>query len=286
VSIQSPNYTQIPNEILDKWMCELNGSELKILLKICRNTLGWNKKKDKISITQLEKSTGLSRPQIISATKKLIEHDLIICISNGQKIKEFEIKIEDKKEKNKDNNDEKTSKETLPHKDIVNKINQTSKETLLVGSKITLHTKEKDKINNTKEKDCGSSATSNIENLILSNESPAFSNVKKIFADGYLEIHNENIADWPKQVKSIEKILKFTGDDPILLYEKLKIYKDLIMNPSNLYWQDMKFTPNHFVSNWDNLTEKKPILSKQQIRDKNIVENFEKLVNNHAKQQS
>ncbi len=38
----APNYTQIPNALLDSAMAEMSGAELKITLVVCRRTLGWH----------------------------------------------------------------------------------------------------------------------------------------------------------------------------------------------------------------------------------------------------
>lgn len=45
-------------------------AELKVTMAILRKTLGWQKKSDKISLTQLEKMTGLSRQGVIDGTRE------------------------------------------------------------------------------------------------------------------------------------------------------------------------------------------------------------------------
>jgi phage replication O-like protein O len=76
--IESPNFTQIPNVIFDYWLQVLTPAEFKVLLCICRKTFGWHKIKDKISLTQIEKLTGLCRSSIVKNVEKLIEYDLVI----------------------------------------------------------------------------------------------------------------------------------------------------------------------------------------------------------------
>lgn len=61
--INPPNYTQIPNIVFDL-MPEMEESELRVVLAICRMTFGWHKDRDTLSLTQLEKLTGLSRPSV------------------------------------------------------------------------------------------------------------------------------------------------------------------------------------------------------------------------------
>jgi phage replication O-like protein O len=76
MKLQTINYTQIPNEILDN-MSELSDVELRVLLAICRKTIGYHKDTDRISHGQLQKITGLSVHGIKTAREKLIKKGLI-----------------------------------------------------------------------------------------------------------------------------------------------------------------------------------------------------------------
>lgn len=80
--ITEPNYTQIPNVIFDYWMSVLTPAEFKVLLCICRKTFGWQKKRDRISLRQIEKMTGLGKSSIIKNVEKLIELSLVIKIKS------------------------------------------------------------------------------------------------------------------------------------------------------------------------------------------------------------
>lgn len=96
--IFAPNYTQIPNDILDRWMPHLGEAELKVLFAIMRKTLGWHKVRDRISISQLSEMTGLLRETIISATKSLQSKGAIIKEVVGEKGKQetyYELVIEE-----------------------------------------------------------------------------------------------------------------------------------------------------------------------------------------------
>lgn len=89
-----PNHTQTPNEILDKYLPILKGSELKVLLIICRQTIGWHKETDRISISQLELKTGLSNRAVIDASRSLEKKGIIITdIKCG--IKSYELDYEE-----------------------------------------------------------------------------------------------------------------------------------------------------------------------------------------------
>jgi len=76
--IQAPTYTMTPNDLFDHWLPHLGEAELKVLLVIMRKTFGWHKKRDRISITQLSKITGLLRETVINATKSLQSKGVII----------------------------------------------------------------------------------------------------------------------------------------------------------------------------------------------------------------
>ena len=87
--LRIPNTTQVPNVILDHYMAELSGAELKVLLYVVRRTFGFQKEADSISLSQLvsgittrdgrvlDKGTGLSRRAVIAALKELEDRGLV-----------------------------------------------------------------------------------------------------------------------------------------------------------------------------------------------------------------
>lgn len=78
-----PNSTQIPNVILDQWLPHLSGSELRVVLYVCRRTYGFGKLEDRISLKQmsegikrkdgsvLDQGAGLSKSAAAEACKSL-----------------------------------------------------------------------------------------------------------------------------------------------------------------------------------------------------------------------
>ncbi len=78
-----PTFTQVPDEIIDRLMADLSGSELKVLLYIVRRTFGFRKDADAISLNQivhgittkdgrvLDRGTGLSISTVVAALKSL-----------------------------------------------------------------------------------------------------------------------------------------------------------------------------------------------------------------------
>jgi len=77
--------TPVPNALFDVYLKELKATELKILLVIIRQTLGWVKKegsggrknRDWISTSQLTRKTGASRRAISSGLVGLVKQGLI-----------------------------------------------------------------------------------------------------------------------------------------------------------------------------------------------------------------
>ena len=83
--------TPVPNVLFDIFLKELKSAELKVLLVIIRQTLGWSdtssargrKEMDWISSGQLRTKTGSSRRAISSAIEVLVSKELIVVL-DGQ----------------------------------------------------------------------------------------------------------------------------------------------------------------------------------------------------------
>lgn len=88
--LPTPNYTRIPNIILDEHMAALTPAELACILYICRRTDGFHRHADAISIEQfstgiktadgrvIDGGTGLSAATVKRALKSLEERGLIV----------------------------------------------------------------------------------------------------------------------------------------------------------------------------------------------------------------
>jgi hypothetical protein len=85
MGFESPNYTQIPNDLLGTitgdgdtpgLMAEMSEIELKVSLALCRLTFGFHQSTTWASISRLQALTGLSRPAIIQAGNALVEMGL------------------------------------------------------------------------------------------------------------------------------------------------------------------------------------------------------------------
>ena len=88
-----PNTTQVPHYILREWLPRLKDVELRVLLIITDQTLGWledektkrRKERDWISRRQLETKTGRGKTQIAAAITKLTEYELIEALDDKSK---------------------------------------------------------------------------------------------------------------------------------------------------------------------------------------------------------
>lgn len=75
--IPPSNYTQIPNVVLDHWMPRLSHHTFKVLICICRNTLGWHRDKTGLSFKEIQEATGVAISTIQKSVKDLIQLNLI-----------------------------------------------------------------------------------------------------------------------------------------------------------------------------------------------------------------
>lgn len=72
-----PNYTQVPNVVIDDLAAKLSDSAFKIYVVLIRKTKGWEQKQDAIAISQFCKITGKSKPTVIKGLDELCNLGLI-----------------------------------------------------------------------------------------------------------------------------------------------------------------------------------------------------------------
>jgi len=80
VNPQAENgHVDIANEIAEAfYKLHLPGNEWQVLWVILRQTYGWHKKADRISITQFQQRTGLDRRNAARALKSLVDRNIIV----------------------------------------------------------------------------------------------------------------------------------------------------------------------------------------------------------------
>lgn len=76
-------YTRIANELLEH-LCfaGISGSEYRILIFVIRKTYGFKKLKDKISLTQFQKGTGMKGANTSRTLKELLAKRLLLKENN------------------------------------------------------------------------------------------------------------------------------------------------------------------------------------------------------------
>lgn len=83
--LEEPNHTQTPNAFYDDLLKKIETvTELKVTLAIIRQTFGWHKKEDELSLSQLEALTGLSRQGVCDGLKIGLERGSIVRRKSGQ----------------------------------------------------------------------------------------------------------------------------------------------------------------------------------------------------------
>ena len=81
--VDKPTYTQIPNAILDN-MSSMTMPEYLVVSAICRQTFGWHKKSEKVSTSQLQAMTGLSKHAVLDAIEAALRDGWITRRPSGQ----------------------------------------------------------------------------------------------------------------------------------------------------------------------------------------------------------
>lgn len=67
--IPAPNFTAVPNRIFEL-MPDMKEAELRVTLIIARQTFGWHRRSDKISLSQLMKMAGMSRQGVLNGIEE------------------------------------------------------------------------------------------------------------------------------------------------------------------------------------------------------------------------
>jgi len=73
----SPHYTQVPDQFLDEHLRHLSGAEAKIMLVLFRQTLGWKKRSEKMSVPQLALRAGAGESTVRRLMKDLEAKGLV-----------------------------------------------------------------------------------------------------------------------------------------------------------------------------------------------------------------
>lgn len=106
--ISAPNYTQSPNVLFDEIFKALKEGELRIVLVLIRQTFGWHKEWDRISIGKIAEKSGLDKRSVTRSLKSLIEKGIVEQKRFGKNGKEtlyFRLVMEEIEAENFDDDD-------------------------------------------------------------------------------------------------------------------------------------------------------------------------------------
>ncbi len=83
---RAQNFTRLPNDILDRWLPEVTGAELKVLLYIARRTFGFHEDQAAIGLQRIctgipgkDRGTGLHLETAHAAVTRLVAKGLVVC---------------------------------------------------------------------------------------------------------------------------------------------------------------------------------------------------------------
>lgn len=85
------NSTQVPNVMLDVLMPVVAPALWKIICCVARQTYGWQKKWDAISLTQAVEKTGLSKRCVIDGFADLVKADVLVLGEEGKYGQEYSL---------------------------------------------------------------------------------------------------------------------------------------------------------------------------------------------------
>lgn len=77
MGVDKPNYTQMPNLLLDDLLMQMGEAELKVTIALSRLTFGYHRDKVEISLSHLQEITHLSRQGVINGINAGLERGTI-----------------------------------------------------------------------------------------------------------------------------------------------------------------------------------------------------------------
>ena len=78
-------FTRVPNVLLEGVLkADLTKTQLKIVMAVCRQTYGWDKDYESITVTKLSEMTNCSERQVKRDVKYLVEEDFLLEVGKGR----------------------------------------------------------------------------------------------------------------------------------------------------------------------------------------------------------
>jgi phage replication O-like protein O len=187
--IREPNYTQIPNVFLDEIMIGMSKAQLLVMLAVCRQTFGWHRASCQLSLSDLQKLTGLGRQSVKNGIDELISAGYIKREKVGRSFA-YSLVISPEESKNETINDQ--------SKNETDKSPKTGLQTVQKRDRSRHSIKEKKKENLKKEE----SSTDN-DSLLRSKPEPSPGEKYWITAYGDLQLQlpRETFNTWLRNAK-------------------------------------------------------------------------------------
>jgi phage replication O-like protein O len=121
---QKPNYTQTPNLLFDDWMQAMGEAELKVVMTIVRHTFGYHLDARRLSLSDLERLTGLSRQAVSDGIEKALARGVIDRAPVGRSFEYWLIVNEVDQSEAADESTQATSDSQQSRPMIVNEVDQ------------------------------------------------------------------------------------------------------------------------------------------------------------------
>ena len=86
--VKEPNYTQVPNALLDN-LDSVSDAQLRLLLLLCRQTFGWHRPSALMAFSFIQKGAGLSQQGAVNAVQQLVGSGHIGRVKSGQSFEYF-----------------------------------------------------------------------------------------------------------------------------------------------------------------------------------------------------
>ena len=127
---KGPNYTQVPNELFDV-LPLMREAELKVVLHAIRQTIGFHRESDAISLTQFEEATGLSRQGVIDGINDAEARGVLKQVGTGTrgvKLYALVIEVDQSEAFTNDQSTQQAGTSQLSRPDLVNAVDTQKKE--------------------------------------------------------------------------------------------------------------------------------------------------------------
>lgn len=89
---QHPNHTQVPNDLFDVHLRDMGLAELKVVLAVLRETLGWQRHRAELTLDELAELTGLDRGSVLDGAGRAERRGLLRRSAEARKGTTWEVR--------------------------------------------------------------------------------------------------------------------------------------------------------------------------------------------------